>query len=143
MAKRKQTGNKREYRVGKGKPPPEYQFKPGNQAAKGHGRPKNFDQLRALVQEIGEEELTQDGLTRIAAKIRLMFSSKNAGDTQTLLAYGWGKPKEEIELTWREKAQELGYDPDELVHQTATAIAELGTGSNDRGGDSTETAQAV
>ena len=118
-------------------------FVKGDPRINRNGRPKNFDELRALVQEIGEEELTQDGLTRIAAKIRLMFSSKNAGDTQTLLAYGWGKPKEEIELTWREKAQELGYDPDELVHQTATAIAELGTGSNDRGGDSTETAQAV
>ena len=40
-----------------------------------------------------------------------------------------------IELTWREKAQELGYDPDAIVHKAATAIAELGAGSGNRGSD--------
>ena len=86
-----QTGKTREYRVGKGKPPTEFQFKPGNKAALGKGRPRNFTQLRALVQEIGAEELQGAGLTRIAAKVRALYASKNAGDNVTLLSYGWGR----------------------------------------------------
>ncbi len=64
-----------------------------------HGRPEGFDELRALVREIGHQDLTQDGLTRIAAKVMMMYGSKNALDTANLLAYGWGKVKDESAAT--------------------------------------------
>ena len=63
-----------------------------------NGRPKSFDQLRELVREIGEQELTAEGLTRIAAKVMMMYSSKNSLDTSNLLAYGWGKVPQPIEI---------------------------------------------
>ena len=62
------------------------------------GRPHNFDELRALVQEIGAEKLDNSDLTRIAAKVRQMYASRQSGDNVTLLAYGFGKPKDTIEL---------------------------------------------
>ena len=48
-----------------------------------------------------------------------------------------GKPSQSVavSMTWREKAEELGYDPDAIVHKAATAIAELGAGSGNRGSD--------
>ena len=100
MANDRKTSKKRPKGAGRNGNvlPKEYQFKPGNTAAVGHGRPRTISELRELVQEIGAEGLTQDGLTRIAAKVRLLYASKNAGDTATLLAYGWGKPKQEIEI---------------------------------------------
>ena len=97
--KRIQSGKKREYVVGKGKPPVEHQFKLGNVASVGHGRPRTLSELRELVQAIGSEPLTQDGLTRIEAKLRMLYSSKNATDTVTLLAYGYGKVKDDAEIT--------------------------------------------
>lgn len=46
-----------------------------------------------------------------------------------------GKPGQSvaISMTWRDKAKELGYDPDEILQQTATSIAAVGLGSGDSG----------
>lgn len=69
------------------------------------GRPRNFDQLRALVQEIGAEKLDNSDLTRIAAKVRQMYASRQSGDNVTLLAYGFGKVKDETAATVDGKLQ--------------------------------------
>ncbi len=44
-----------------------------------------------------------------------------------------GKPNQSvaISMTWREKAKELGYDPDQIIQQVATTIAAVGFGSGD------------
>lgn len=62
------------------------------------GRPKNLAQLRALVQELGNESLTAEGLTRLQVMLRGMFASKNASDKQTILEYGFGKVKQQVDI---------------------------------------------
>ena len=52
-----------------------------------------------------------------------------------------GKAKERIEVSWREKAKELGYDPDSVIQKAASSIAEMGLGSGDSGGDGTATVE--
>ncbi len=46
-----------------------------------------------------------------------------------------GKPGQSvaISMTWRDKARELGYDPDQIIHQVATTVAAVGLGSSDTG----------
>lgn len=64
------------------------------------GRPKSFDALRKLAQQIAAEELqSTDGevITRIEALLRVMSTSRNPADRKTFLEYAFGKPKEEIE----------------------------------------------
>jgi len=45
----------------------------------------------------------------------------------------FGKSKQPLEISWREKAKELGYDPDAIIHKVATSIAEMGLGLGDSG----------
>lgn len=64
------------------------------------GRPKSFDALRKLAQQIAAEELQStdgDVITRIEALLRVMSTSRNPADRKTFLEYAFGKPKEEIE----------------------------------------------
>lgn len=142
MPKKQKTSNKqgiiRDYSVGYKKPPESTRFKKGV-SGNPAGRPKNFAELRALAKEIAAEEIKGTTLTRIEAMLLAMSSSRNANDRRLFLEYAFGKVKEEVEVTWREKAKELGYDPDQLIHETATALAALGAGTDNGGGDSDPT----
>ena len=65
------------------------------------GRPKNFDTVRRLFQEVAGEPLDpkDPNLTRIVAMARLMSSSSNPSDRSLFLAYAVGRPKDVIDLT--------------------------------------------
>jgi hypothetical protein len=65
------------------------------------GRPKNFDMVRQLAQEIAGEELDpkNPAVTRIVAMLRLMTSSNNHADRELFLAYAVGRPKDVIDIT--------------------------------------------
>jgi hypothetical protein len=124
-APKTKTRKKRDYVVGYAKPPLEAQFKLGNTAAVGHGRPRTLSELRELIQAIGAEPLTQDGLTRLEAKLRILFTSKNATDALTILQYGWGKVKEQIEI------DDTGLTDDERAKRIALILErarQAGTG---------------
>ena len=63
------------------------------------GRPKTFDQLRALAVKIAGEPISeQDKITRIEAMLKLMSSSRNPADKKLFLEYAYGKVKDELEL---------------------------------------------
>lgn len=65
-------------------------------------RPKSFDMLRKLAQEVAGEVLTGvDGadVTRVEALLRVMSSSRNPADRKTFLEYAYGKPKESVDIT--------------------------------------------
>lgn len=72
------------------------------------GRPKSFDALRALAQEIGHEVATSNGqplvidghiVTVTEALLRKMASSKDWRERLAFLECAFGKPKAETEIT--------------------------------------------
>ena len=71
------------------------------------GRPKSFDKLRELAQQIANEPATNKNgqpiiindkiVTQIEAMMRQMI--KDPKRSALFLKYAWGEPKAEIELT--------------------------------------------
>ena len=77
-------------------------FQKGDKRINRKGKPKDFLALRKLAQQISAEALTAgDGetVTRIEALLRVMSSSKNPADRALFLAYAFGKPKDEVDVT--------------------------------------------
>lgn len=72
-------------------------FVKGDKRINRKGRPKSFDKLRALVQEIAGETVEGEEVTRIQTMIKRMLDSAQPADRATVLAYGWGKPKDETD----------------------------------------------
>ncbi len=62
------------------------------------GRPRNFDEIRELARNIGDEQLPGSTMTRIEAKFRMLLASKNPKDTELFLHYAYGKVKDEVAL---------------------------------------------
>ena len=91
------------YKVGYGKPPLATRFVKGDKRINRGGRPKDFDMLRKLAQQIAGEALPsregEQAMTRVTALLRIMSSSKNPADRRTFLEYAYGKPKDEIDVT--------------------------------------------
>lgn len=80
-------------------PPAQTRFAKGDPRINRLGRPKSFDALRKLAQQISAEALQSgDGevVTRIEALLRVMSSSKNNADRALFLAYAYGKPAQII-----------------------------------------------
>lgn len=64
------------------------------------GRPRSFDQLRALAQEIAHEEITDKNgrkLTRAAAILRIWSRSKDLAAQKAFMEYAFGKVPDKIE----------------------------------------------
>lgn len=89
--------------VGYKNPPKDTRFgQPKGNKANRKGRPKSFDALRKLAQQIAAEELQStdgDTITRIEALLRVMSTSRNPADRKTFLEYAYGKPKDEVDIT--------------------------------------------
>lgn len=105
------TGDK-QAKPGSGKggivPPIEHRWKAGAPSPNPNGRPRNLSELRKLVQEMGNEEITQAGMTRLQLLLRTMYSSKSASDKQNVLEYGFGKvPQVTQERTYEDDVIEL------------------------------------
>lgn len=74
-------------------------FVKGDKRINRYGRPRSHDKLRKLIQRIGGEQIEGSDLTRIEAMLRVMFASKAPADRAALLEHGWGKVKEQVELS--------------------------------------------
>lgn len=94
-------------------PPDSGKFKKGKDARRNtKGRPKSFNELRDLVQSVGNEiavdaqgqpilnPATGAPYTRIELAVRGMLS--NPKQLKTLLAYGYGTPPQNVELTGKD-----------------------------------------
>lgn len=74
-------------------------FKKGDPRINRNGRPKSFDAVRALAQQIGAEGLGESGFTRIQALLVAMSTSRNPRDRELFLAYAYGKPENRVAVT--------------------------------------------
>jgi hypothetical protein len=74
------------------------------------GRPRSFDQLRALAQQIGNQLCKDEHgntLTVAEAVLRKLVQSNDSRALQIFLEYGYGKPVETIEATGLENNKTL------------------------------------
>ncbi len=77
-------------------------FVKGDKRINRGGRPRSFDALRKLAIKIAGETIPNPqgvDYTRIEAMLRVLTSSKAPADRALFLAYAYGKPKEEINLS--------------------------------------------
>lgn len=114
-------------------PPVEHQFKEGNQAAVGHGRPRKMQDLKELILETLAENggiLDGEPKTRAQLMIRTMLI-KSPSDRIALLEYAFGavpKPTHDMnENEWRDWLTQNGKDPEKLI---AEFVAHMGGGGN-------------
>ena len=87
--------------VGYKKPPVEHQFKKG-QSGNPKGKPRNADELAEVVRELLAEKVEDPATKKRHTKLKLMLSSMMTGkkaDRVELLNRGWGKVKDEVELS--------------------------------------------
>jgi len=63
------------------------------------GRPKSFDALRKLAVQIAGEQAGETELTRVQLMLKAMASSKNPRDRELFLAYAYGKPRVDMDIT--------------------------------------------
>lgn len=82
-------------------------FVKGDRRINRRGRPKSFDALRKLAQEIVNEDLADSGLTRLQAMLMAMSTSRNPRDRELILQYGFGKVKDELEVIGRMSDDDL------------------------------------
>jgi len=74
-------------------------FVKGDKRINRGGRPKSFDALRKLAQKIAGELPDEADVTRVTEMLIEMSKSKNPSDRALFLAYAFGKPKEEVDVT--------------------------------------------
>ncbi len=76
-----------------------------------NGRPRSFDALRKLAQQIATEDVKQGGepvvidghiVTVIEAVMRSLASSKNPRDRELFLKYAYGAPPTRTELSGKD-----------------------------------------
>jgi hypothetical protein len=80
-------------------PNPLNQFGKGDPRINRKGRPRSFDALRKLAVQIAGEQAGETELTRVQLMLKAMASSKNPSDRALFLAYAYGKPKDQIDIT--------------------------------------------
>jgi len=85
-------------------PNPANQFVKNDPRINRKGRPKSFDSLRKLAVQIAGEQAGETELTRVQLMLKAMASSKNPRDRELFLAYAYGKPKEQVDITSDGKA---------------------------------------
>jgi hypothetical protein len=62
------------------------------------GRPKSFDQLRKLAVLVAAEQ-DDAGITRVLEILRDMAKSRDVAKQDKFLAYAYGKPRDELDIT--------------------------------------------
>lgn len=123
--------------IGKNNPPVETQFKHGNTASVGHGRPRKLQDLQELIYETLAEDggaLEGERKTRAQHLIRMMLV-KSPSDRIALLEYAFGKVPQHLTV------EDVTNKPDsELVAELQSILDSAATAT--RAGDSGGTAAA-
>ena len=99
-------------------------FKKGDKRINRSGRPKNFDKLRKLAIKIAAEEAANTGMTRVELMLTAMASSKNPSDRALFLAYAFGKPKEEMDITSKGESINLKEEDAERFDRAILTLAD-------------------
>ena len=74
-------------------------FAKGDPRINRNGRPKGFDEVRALAIEIANEKITKASkYTRLEKMLMDMSNSRNPADRKLFLAYAYGQPPTKVEL---------------------------------------------
>lgn len=89
-------------------------FKKGDPRINRKGRPKNFDALRKLAQEIGHEiDLDKDGevVTKVEKILRSWASGRVPMLQKEYVAIGWGKVPDNVEVGGQVKIKVVYDEP--------------------------------
>jgi hypothetical protein len=85
-------------------------FVKGDPRINRNGRPKTFDELRKLAQDIAHEQLS-NGMTRADAILRMWSGSKEPSLQKAFMEYGFGKVPDKLEgVTFPQQTLVLHYD---------------------------------
>ena len=114
------------------------------------GRPKSFDALRELAQQIAHEVVSKDGqpiiieghrVTVAEAILREWARSGKPQLQQGFIEIAFGKVPTPIEVRdWREAARQRGLNPDEVVREFESIVAaHVGDESGDSGSAGADT----
>lgn len=100
-------------------------FAKGDTRINRHGRPKNHDELRALIQRVaGESMENKPEWTRIEVMIRQMLISHSPADRVQLLEHGFGKVPQDVNVNFQKMtdAELLAF----IAERTGTASGGIG-----------------
>ena len=99
-------------------------FVKGDKRINRGGRPKFFDALRKLAQKIAGELPDEADVTRVTEMLIEMSKSKNPSDRALFLAYAFGKPKEEVDVTSKGESINQKEDNAERFDRTISTLAD-------------------
>ena len=107
-----------------------------------NGRPKSFDALRKLAQQIATEDVKQGGqpliidghkVTVIEAVMRALASSKNPRDRELFLKYAYGAPPTAVEVSGKDggpvQHEHKGQTHGDVDHLAAVLATLVGVGA--------------
>lgn len=113
-----------------------------------NGRPKSFDALRKLAQQIATEDVKQGGqpliidghkVTVIEAVMRALASSKNPRDRELFLKYAYGAPPTAVEVSGKDggpvQHEHKGQVHGSIEHVAAVIATLAGVGAIQLPGD--------
>ena len=126
-------GDNRE-RVGNKSPPKRSQFKPGDPRINRKGRPKSFDALRRLAQQIACEVVKDPDLdapvSRVELMLREMAGSGDARKAIPFLEIAYGKVPAPVEVTGKNGGP---IATQQVFDHSAVAAALAARSAQDRG----------
>ena len=107
---------------------------PQNKRRHTKGRITKKDQFVKMLTDLFNEPVLYDEgnikffdgeqLTRLKARARVAMSSRNYKEFELLLAYVFGKPKEQIDLSNNDGSLQSSYTPEQIAQRVA-ALMEL------------------
>jgi len=107
------------------------------------GRPKSFDALRELAQQLANEKAMAADKSpivingHVATQIEMLLRTMIRENPERFVEISYGRVPVPIEVhDWREAAKQSGIDPDKVLNEFENVIAsKMGAGAGCGGGD--------